>query len=265
VTETPQAPYVTKVPHELRRREITVSAVARPTPSVVRLRFTGDDLRDLASVGPMDHVKLVFDDAARPGDAHPPRRDYTLRAVDPQAGWIEVDVVQHGDPVQGVAGAWAARAQVGDRLAMLGPKSSKVVRQDLDWYLLAVDDTGLPMAARWLAQAPQGARVTLLAEIQSPEHAPELPTRAEVTAHWLLRGEAAPGTTTLLADALTEALEDGTRPADRGFVVVAGEATSLRGIKPYLRETVGMPPGSFTLTGYWRKGVPDHDHHAEID
>jgi len=261
--DEPVEPYVTKVPHALRRREIAVDAVSRPTPSVVRLRFTGEDLHDLESVGPMDHVKLVFDDAAAPGDAHPPRRDYTLRAVGP--GWIEVDVVQHGDPVQGVAGAWASRAAVGDRIAMLGPKSSKVVRQDLDWYVLAVDDTGLPMAARWLAQAPTGARVTLLAEIQSEDDVQELATRAEVTTRWLLRGEAAPGTTSLLAETLKAELSDGAHAADRGFVVVAGEALSLRSVKAHLRDVVGMPHGSFVLTGYWRRGVPDHDHHAEID
>jgi len=101
--------------------------------------------------------------------------------------------------------------------------------------------------------------------VQSEADVQELATHADVKTRWLLRGEAEPGTTSLLTDALHDALEDGTRPADRGFVVVAGEAGSMKGVKAYLRESVGMPAGSFTVTGYWRRGVADHDHHAPLD
>ena len=52
-------------------------------------------------------------------------------------------------------------------------------------------------------------------------------------------------------------------PDGDGFVWVAGEAVSVRPLRRYLRDELGLARGSVDVDGYWRRGVAGHDHHAD--
>ncbi|HEY1175086.1 MAG TPA: siderophore-interacting protein, partial [Phytomonospora sp.] len=149
--------------HPLVVRRLTVLRTRAVTPRMRRITLTGAQLRSFdaggahqpafASTAFDDHVKLVWSEggdvaAALPvqlphGIEWPPcperiARDYTPRRFDPQTGELDLDFVVHG---HGPAVTWAERAEPGDVLHIVGPKSSTVLPGGLDWIVLAGDET----------------------------------------------------------------------------------------------------------------------------
>lgn len=256
------APVVSQVEHpeQARRpRRVEVVDVTDPTPRMRRVRLAGD-LADLTVAGPTDHAKLFFPPVpgeepaepafsarglvAPPAGAPRPYREYTLRHHDPAAGTVDVDFVRHGS---GLAGAWIEDPR--GALWLLGPRSSAVV-EPRDWYLLGGDETALPALARWVEQLPATACVHVVAEVaDAAEEAylGELP--AHVTVGWRHRDGAAPGTTTLLDDAVAAF----TPPVGEGFAWMGAEAGALRPVRRRLRAI--LPTAAVDLDGYWRRGV----------
>ncbi|KZM37054.1 siderophore-interacting protein [Oerskovia enterophila] len=260
---------VTLLTHPLRPRLLTVAAVERIAARMVRVRLTGEDLADFVTVAPEDHVKLflptepggtpempeVVDDRWV-GGRHLTSRDYTVRFFDREARTLDIDLVLHE---HGIAGRWAGRAQVGDLVGVLGPRGSFLVNDVFDWYVFAVDETALPAAARWLERLRADVPVTVFVEVQDEGDVLPLASAASLDVTWLFREDRAPGTTALLADAVR-----GTDlPAGNGFVWVAGEALSIKPLRRYLKNEVGLGRDNFDVDGYWRKGVADHDHHDD--
>lgn len=254
---------------DLRARRITVVGTTRLSERMMRVRFGGDDLGDLPTVAPEDHVKLFFDTeegAARLPELHDGRwspaghtyRDYTIRAFDPTGPHLDIDFVLHE---HGVAGRWAATARPGDELGMLGPRGAFLVRDVCDWYVFACDETALPAMGRWIEGLREGVPVTAFVEVQDARDEIELPTRAALDLRWLHRGDAAPGTTTLLEDAVRA--HD--LPSGDGFVWVAGESLAIKPLRRHLSRERGLHRDSWDVDGYWRRGAANHDHHTEDD
>lgn len=195
-------------------------------PSLTRFTFGGLDVERVAAFAPDQRIKLFFPGgdgwaprlAERLRDAgeawyeayrglaeaeRPPMRSYTIRALRPAAGEIDIDFVMHdltgyGDAAGlGPAARWATRARIGDRLSMSAPdrtapgqaigfewRPPRAVRQ----ILIAADETALPAAmgiVETLRTWDERPRVRLLAE--TPGEADRLPTPDWVEARWLPR------------------------------------------------------------------------------
>jgi NADPH-dependent ferric siderophore reductase len=268
-TEPAPVEQVTLLTHPLRPRLLTVSAVEQISARMVRIRLAGEDLADFVTVAPEDHVKLflptepggtpempeVVDDRWV-GGRHLTSRDYTVRHFDREARTLDIDFVVHE---HGIAGRWAGRAQVGDLVGVLGPRGSFLVNDVFDWYVFAIDETALPAAARWLSTLRADVPVTVFVEVQDEGDVLPLASAANADVTWLFREDRAPGTTSLLADAVRGVdLPDG-----NGFVWVAGESLSIKPLRRYLKNEVGLGRDNFDVDGYWRKGVADHDHHGD--
>jgi len=269
-----------KVPHPLVVRRLHVVATARVTPTIARVTLAGAELAGFVSTGPADHVKAFFPDPvtrrlAAPtigidGALHPPQgpaypRDYTPRAFRDRGASglpeLDLDLVLHDDDGGGPAAAWAARAEVGDPLVVLGPRSSALVPAGADAFVLLCDETALPAVARWLELVPGGASVRVLAEYSAPGDDAYLgETGPGVQVDWLRR-EGPAGTSDVLERAV-RAL--GPLPAGT-YVWAGGEAGSLVGVRRHLRRGLGLAAERFKVSGYWRRGVADFDHHAPID
>ncbi|MFE3021077.1 SIP domain-containing protein [Streptomyces sp. NPDC059256] len=185
-------------------------------------------------------------------DPHMVSRTYTVRRWDPVAGELDVDFVRHG---VGPASSWAYRVQPGERVQIAGPKSSSLHPEGVDWTLVAGDETALPAIGRWLEEWPTGARGQVFIEVGRPEHRQDLPVPDGVTLTWLSRDGAAPGTTTLLFDAMRKA------PWWEGTVLawVAGESLTLTPIRRWLKNEKGLTREQIDVTGYWRRQVTVHD------
>jgi NADPH-dependent ferric siderophore reductase len=177
-------------------------------------------------------------------------RTYTVRAWRPEQGEVDVDLVLHGT---GPATTWAREARVGDAVQIAGPKGSSGHPEGADWTLIAGDETALPSIGRWLENWPEGARAQVFIEVGERSHRQDLPVPPGVEVTWLFRDGAAPGSTTLLFDALTAAdWWDGT-----AFAWVAGEALTLTPIRRWLRREKGLGKEQVDVTGYWRRHRTD--------
>lgn len=264
-TIDPRAPY--RVRHELHRRLLTVRRVQWLTPHMIRITLGGDDLEGFTSLGFDDHVKLIFADpltnpmtGALPSATdgpRPPMRDYTPRRFDAVAQTLEIDFALHD---AGPATQWAEQAVPGQQIGVGGPRGSMVIPMAFDGYLLVGDDTALPAIARRLAELPAGAPVVVLAEVDGPADELVLNSAANVQVTWVHRQGAAPGTTTLLLDAIkTLAL-----PVGDFHAWVACETGAAKALRAHLVGERGARPQWTKAAGYWRLGSADsHDTHTD--
>ena len=210
-----------------------------------------------------DHVKLFF---PHPGEempvlptpspngpvypegvARPPSRDYTPRRYDAAANTLTLDFVLHGD---GPATAWAAQARPGHFLGVGGPRGSFVIPDDFDWYLFAGDETALPAIGRRLEELAPTAHALVVAEVADEEEEQRFTSRASVDVRWLHRN-AAPGTTSLLEDAIA-ALRI---PQGEGYAWVAAEAATAKTLRRHLVEERGLDKERVKAAAYWKRGA----------
>ena len=268
--------------YELRPRVLQVRQVRQLTPRMVRVTLHGEELAGFQHGSPADHVKLVFPNPGEkrpvmpgvtatglvpppPGTPRPAFRDYTVRGFrrvghdgPDDLGELVIDFVLHGD---GVATTWARQARPGDHLGVLGPRGSILYPLDLDWYLLAGDETALTAIGHLLEMLPASVPTTVIVEVADAAEELPLGTAANLWVTWRHRDGAEPGTST----ALEQAIRAFTPPAGDGFAFVAGEAGTLAPIRRYLRDELGLARDRFEVDGYWRRGVVNHDHHAPVE
>jgi len=88
------------------------------------------------------------------------RRRYTIRQADRAAGMAELEFELHG--AGGVATRWAAGAEIGDRLAAVGPRGSIPLRAGVASHLFVADDSALPAAFAMLEALPSGVTATVV-------------------------------------------------------------------------------------------------------
>lgn len=180
------------------------------------------------------------------GDSHLLFRTYTARRWDPTTGELAIDFVRHGI---GPATTWASQVQPGESVRIAGPKSSAPHPEGADWVLIAGDETALPAIGRWLENWPEGARAQVFIEIGEEDHRQQLVVPEGVELTWLSRDGAAPGTTSLLHDAIIGAeWWSGT-----AYAWVSGETLSLIPIRRWLRNEKDLPKSQVEVAGYWRK------------
>ncbi|MEV0650775.1 siderophore-interacting protein [Phytomonospora sp. NPDC050363] len=252
--------------HPLVVRRLTVLRTREVTSRMRRITLTGDDLRPFDRSGARqpgfassafdDHVKLVFTEggdlaAALPvqlphGIEWPPcpdriARDYTPRRFDPDSGELDLDFVVHG---HGPAVTWAQNAVPGDVLHIVGPKSSTVLPGDLDWIVLAGDETALPAIGRFLDERPIDvpARIALIADPGAVQD--ELVLREGDTIRWVHADPADPS-------AVEALIRDVVPDTGNGYVWCAGESRSLIPVRRFLKRERGLPKSHVNVTGYW--------------
>lgn len=265
-----------KVRHPLVIRRLRVAAVRRIVPSIARVTLSGADLEGFTSLGPGDHMKVFFPDPAtgplhlpvvtrdgalqRPADAVVLQRDFTPRAFRPAGAGpaeLDIDFVLHGDA--GPASAWATRAEPGDELAIAGPRGSKMPPPGIDELVLVADETALASVTRWLSLMGDDVAVTVLLDVADETVEPYLDDvvvgRASI--EWLPRTD---------GDGLVEeALRSLGPVGERTYVSMAGEAGRLVPLRRYLRRELALPADQVAVSGYWRRGIVNLDHHAPID
>lgn len=247
----------------LRFRRLRVLAVERLSAHFVRVILGGEDIEGFSSPGFDDHVKLFLPDAATgeirlpeagpdgpiwPEGPKPVARDYTPRHHDPEAGTLAIDFALHES---GPATAWALQAKPGDELGVGGPRGTFLIPADFDWHLLAGDETAVPAIARRLEELPAAARAIVLVEIDRPGDELPLQSRAALEVHWCHRNGAAPGTASVLLEAMRRLV----LPTGDGYAWVACETAAARALRQHLVQERGIDPKRVKAAGYWRRGT----------
>ncbi|MFC5337996.1 siderophore-interacting protein [Leucobacter denitrificans] len=294
-----------------------VSHVERVSPSFARITFAGDELADFGTPGATfdQRIKLVFPPETGllpdlsgagadwyqawlsvPEAERGTMRTYSIREVRAGAQGTEVviDFVLHLAPgLSGPASCWAADAQVGQELLLIGPRRGRTDGGGIEFdpgdaarVLLAGDETAAPAIARILEDAPADLRGDVFIEV--PEMSDELAIAAPqgVTVRWIARGEdkTTGGHGERLISAVTDhlgvaaelqiqdldseellwetpkysglgdELEASDPHADRYFWI-AGESGVVTTLRRHLVKTLGVDRAQVAFMGYWRHGV----------
>ncbi len=233
---------------------LTVSAVTPITVDYRRVTFDGPGLEQFAFRPGQDLMLRV------PGpDAGLTNRRYTIRAADPKAATVTVDMVVHGD---GPGARWAARAAPGDGLDAIGPRGKVVLDDVADWHLFVGDETALPgmsIMAESLSPDLPGVMV-----IELPEHVdghdPQVAADQDLAIRWVERGGAEPGE----AARLVAAAEQVSLPQGRGHAYVAGEMKVVRAVTTALAAR-GLDRSAIDAKAYWRRGGANAPHGEPLD
>jgi NADPH-dependent ferric siderophore reductase len=255
-----------------RTTKLVVRRTEWPTPHLIRVVVAPADPADLDRFA--DHpytdgyVKVVF---PQPGVAYPepfdmataraelPRaqwptlRTYTLREVDRDTGEIVIDFVYHGDV--GLAGPWAASAEAGTELLVLGPGGAYAPDPEAGWHLLVGDESALPAIAAALAEIPADAPVHAFVEVSDAAEEQKLSTCGELNLRWVHRESSGDG-------ALVEAVRALEFPEGRVHAFVHGEASAVKELRRHLVDDRGLSSDQLSISGYWRRGFDDEAFRA---
>jgi NADPH-dependent ferric siderophore reductase len=269
--------------------ETRVMRTERPSPAFVRVTLVGPTLHLFAPWGLDQRIKLVLPrpDGAGGGWAGPlagdldgmapdewrhrvagmppaerhPLRTYTPRAVRPEQGEVDVDLLVH-EPA-GPASAWALGARPGDRLLISGPDvRADDRRHGIQWrpalpptrVLLVGDEAAVPAIAGIARTLVADACGVVLVEADAPDAWPPIDARpdgVEVRDVRRIPGRPGAALTAALATWAGEhaaaAIADGPRFA----AWIAAESAAV----PALRAAVaaeGVDPARIQAQGYWR-------------
>lgn len=247
MTET--TPKFERVMYELKPRPATVKSVEYLAPAYARIVLEGEALADLQSKSPTDHIKFQI-----MVDGEPVRRDYTPREI--ANGELTVDFALHG---KGPLTTWARNAKVGSEATILGPRGSKVVNPVFDGYVIVGDETMLPAVGRALEMLPAGAKTLAVIEVDGPEDEIALATETDANIVWAHRKGAVPG------EAMVASLAAAEWPAGEVFCWAGGEAGAMRDVRRHVLNERGLHREHFGMSGHWKRGESDFDHHAPIE
>ncbi|MEJ8476936.1 siderophore-interacting protein [Roseibium algae] len=254
------------LPEDLRVLQVT--SVRRQTPAMCRIRFSGENLARYDRSDQL-HCRLIFqpkgvvtmqwpilDGRGRvvwPNDHFLPTRVYTIRAINSDEGWMEIDFSLH-DPA-GPATQWARDAAPGDTVGVLGPAANGAKRAA--FHVLAGDETALPGIARILEGLGPEEKGQVFIEVNGPEEEQPLDRPQEIEIVWLHRFGLPAGTTALLSEAVRSVIW----PSDLTQVFFWGgcEHKAFRDIHRFLRKEVGLPRDRMVFYSHWHRKLSEED------
>jgi NADPH-dependent ferric siderophore reductase len=261
------------VRHPLRVRLLEVVRVTSVSPRMRRITLGGAELEGFVSLAPEDHVKLFF---PRPGERlpavpsfgplgvvlhklgpKPAGRDYTPLHFDETARELDIDFFLHGG---GIGSAWANRAVVGDLVGVAGPRGSHVLKREFAWQLFVGDETALPEMALRIARLPTTAAASAIFLVDDFANEQREVSHPNARIRWLHRRSLDDSTSALL-----EAVRGLEIPQEDSFAWVAGEASEVRAVYRHLLTVPGLGNARVRVSGHWKRGIVNHDHHEPID
>lgn len=234
-------------------REMRVTARRLSSPWMIRLTLQGRDMAAFAERGlhirllvpPRDRTPVwprrapsgavVFPD----GDDALAVRVYTIRAIRPQSGEIDVDVVRHAG---GAVSDWAEQAEPGAPVGVIGPGGGYFPAAD--GLLIGGDETALPAIARILEALPEGAGAHAIIGVRHADARMDIAAPAGATVEWVVGDDAA-----LCRRMAAAALPEGSDPA----IWFAGEAETARHLRSVFRSRSGLTARQVSCAGYWRR------------
>lgn len=273
----------TAVAAPFRFFSLQVVRTRRLGPSLVRVSFTGEDLRLFLSDGRDQSLSLFLPAEGRtepgvpvelgdgwwqawrelPDDVRAVMRSYTLRSLRRNPDEIDIDFVLH-EPA-GPASRWAARAAAGDKVQLLGPAvaDNRAIRfrppEDTDLVLLWGDETALPAVSAILEALPAGQRARVWLEVCDAGDIQDLATEADAEITWLV----ADGTGAQCSPVALGALREAQLPdAERPYVWIAGESGCVKELRRHFVRERGIDRRRVTFVGYWRQGMTEEQLRA---
>ena len=242
----------------------TASRVVRLTPDMVRVFFTGDDLRALPELIYTDHyIKILFPPEGagyrwpfdtdeirqtRPAEEWPVTRTYTIRSYDPETNEMAVDFVVHGD--EGLAGPWAAEVAPGASIGFFGPGGGYAPDPEADVHLFVGDEAAIPAIAAALDRLPEEAEAQVVLEVANSDHHQLLRGTSRTQVTWVHRDELG----LPYGEALTREVQSRALPAGRIDAFIHGNAEMVKALRRFLFVDHRVERKRVSISGYWRTG-----------
>lgn len=235
-----------------------VIAISRPGPHYLRLRIAAPELAAFAINGL--HLRLLLPPEGRlpvwPGVSEAgrtiwPTGDdrlhdpvYTIRAIDPAAGWLDVDIFLHG---RGRTCHWAETVQPGAEVGLIGPGGGWL--PTARHLVLAGDETALPAIARILESAAPDTQGAALILTPSPAAMQPIACPPGIRLRWLYRSA---------GDSLEQAIAGLVLPGQDvpggRHLWIAGEKAEAQRLRARYCAITGWAKGETTISGYWTDG-----------
>ncbi|MEM9359127.1 MAG: siderophore-interacting protein [Pseudomonadota bacterium] len=220
----------------------------RISPNFMRLRLEAD-FAAFARPGAGLHFRLLLSDSAVawptldergvtqwPGGVgawhRPP---YTVRALAPNADWIDVDIVLHEG---GRVTNWCANVELGAEIALHGPSGS--TQPKARWLGLVGDETALPVIMRMVEDAPADVAGQAVILIKSIRDMQPVRTQSGIDVKWELWGRQEP----------TEFIRALAPPAEDYHIFFAGERQHATQVRALFKE-LGLAPNATKAASYW--------------
>lgn len=258
---------------------LTVKERVQITPRFVRITLHGPAVSKLYFQSPDDDVRVLIplDLDAIPGellvqfqpeyrveypeDAPPYEiKAYTIRRYDLEAQEIDIDIALHD---QGHGVVWAQNAMPGQTVLVAGAWGSFVYEGEMDHIVLIGDETALPAISHWIEHLRAPTAATVIAEVlKEQEHLTfSPPPGVDVQVHWVHRRDARAGNNDLLENAVREHVS----LIQNCLYWGAGESTTLRGIRRFLVNELGVHRKAIQLGGYWKREDDPEDWFVDDD
>ncbi|QCQ89783.1 siderophore-interacting protein [Rhodococcus sp. SGAir0479] len=174
-------------------------------------------------------------------------RTYTVRHFDADTREMAIDFAMHEG---GLAADWAGRVQPGEKILMAGPKHSSSLPRDVDWMLIAGDETALPAIAHCLEQLPPELPATVVIEVAEPAHRQEFECAAPLEVTWLFRSESGG------ESRLVETVQAAQWRPGQPYLWVAGEALTIKPLRRWAKQDREIAKQYVEIAGYWRRREP---------
>lgn len=286
---------------------VRLTSRARQSPSLVRMTFADPSLHGLADRGYDQRIKLVLPKPdglplrefptgvdwwaqwrEQPVAARAHIRTYTVVAVRPEHGEIDVDFVDHG--ITGPGSRFAVEADVGDEAIIFGPNADfdgepggLEFRRELGGtakQLIVGDLSALPAINGILERLPVDATGLVSIQVPHEEDAQGVRTPPSIDLVWSItdRGDdqcdavrrcltalgplaSDHATTTVIDDGADDAYwevsagEDAAATAPALSAWIAGESGQVRTLRRMLVDEFDIPKAAVCFMGYWRVGV----------
>lgn len=228
-------------------------ATQRLSAHLVRVTLGGEAFAQFQNRPETDkYVKLKFTTPAP--ESAPVTRTYTVRRVDAVAATLDIDFVVHGD--EGLAGPWAAGAQIGDRIELMGPGGGFTPDAAADWLLFAGDLSALPAIAAALESLPEESVGRAFIEVESDDEVLPLAAPDGVEIEWII--DPAHDVEALAAVVRQCDWRDGDVQ-----VFAHGERESMKALRRVLFDERGLDRARVSLSGYWARGRTEDRFQAE--
>ncbi|CAM4139799.1 hypothetical protein F901_02930 [Acinetobacter dispersus] len=231
----------------LEHIEMTITAISRPFPSILRVHGKIDtdqpDLWDKPNLAVRLGVSQTVDSTLL-------TRVYTIRSFDQDKYEVEIDLIEHED--ESPAMQWVHTAKIGAKTQLIGPRPHFVPNfNEKKHVVMFADETALPALYSILKFWPDESSADIFIESSEPQILSYLPKCLKVQMHLLLRErQDQAGKMGLLLKAAYQF-----KQMNNLTVWAACERNEARAIRQFFVEEKSLPKKDVQVTGYWNVGL----------
>lgn len=249
-------------------RLIQVKKIVDTSPHLRRITFHSPTLENYPSDCAGAHLKVFLPLAhqTKPelpvlsdkgpvwpaADVRPIVRTYSVRAVRPEQGEIDIEFALHDH--HGPAVNFARNAKIGDWMGMTNPGGPETMLPTATYSYLVGDPSSLPAIAALLETLPADAQGHAIIRVDTPADVLKLIKPVGVELSWVIGG------TEKTDDVITQfcALD---LLMDEATFWLAGEDRLVVALRRYLRREKGCERQQLYAVPYWREGLNEEDYH----